>query len=41
MSGFLLDAGGYAELNLVGAALVLIPPLVLLRIRRVARHALT
>lgn len=40
-SGFLLDAGGYAELNLVGAALVLIPPLVLLRIRRTTRHALT
>ncbi len=38
-SGFLLDAGGHTEPALVGAALALIPPLLLVRIRRVG-HAL-
>lgn len=38
-SGFLLSAGGYAVLALVGAALSIIPPVVLVRSRRV-RHAL-
>jgi len=35
-SGFLLAAGGYTGLSLFGAALVLIPPVVLLRSRRAA-----
>ncbi|HDH25585.1 MAG TPA: MFS transporter, partial [Actinobacteria bacterium] len=35
-SGFLLAAGGYAALSLVGAALALVPPLVLVRMRRAA-----
>ncbi|NOY57229.1 MAG: MFS transporter [Actinobacteria bacterium] len=35
-SGFLLAAGGYVALSLVGAGLALVPPLVLVRMRRAA-----
>jgi len=36
-SGVLLNAGGYSELALVGAAISIFPPLVLLRLRRTGR----